>query len=140
VSEDPGSLAVFRNASGTAHERVPDGSTFGSPNQEAQMTPTAHIQIVTFQLAGLDPEAYRAHAQAAAPAFAEMSGLRAKAWLANPATNTYGGVYAWESRAAMEAYLSGPIFAGLLANPGVAQVTTRDFDVLEGPTRLTCAR
>jgi hypothetical protein len=58
------------------------------------MNPTHHIQLVTFQLAGLEPDAYRAHCEASAPAFAEIPGLRAKAWLANPSTNTYGGVYA----------------------------------------------
>lgn len=104
------------------------------------MHPTDHIQLVTFQLAGLEPDAYRAHAEAAAPAFAEIPGLRAKAWLANPSTNTYGGVYAWESREAMEAYVSGPIFGALLANPGTAHVTTRDFAVLERPTEITRGR
>jgi hypothetical protein len=104
------------------------------------MHPTDHIQIVTFQLAGLNPEAYRAHAEAMAPAFTEIPGLRAKAWLANPSTNTYGGVYAWDSREAMEAYLSGPIFAAVLANPGLANVTSRDFDLLERPTEITWDR
>jgi Putative mono-oxygenase ydhR len=104
------------------------------------MHPTDRIQIVTFQLAGVEPDAYRAHAEAVAPAFTQIPGLRAKAWLANPATNTYGGVYAWESREAMEAYVSGPIFAALLANPGIAHVTTRHFGVLERPTEITRRR
>lgn len=104
------------------------------------MNPTDHIQIVTFELAGLEPEAYRAHAEAAAPAFTEIPGLRAKAWLADPSTNTYGGVYVWESQEAMEAYLSGPIYGALLANPGLANVTSRDFDLLERPTGITRAR
>jgi len=104
------------------------------------MNPTDHIQIVTFQLAGLEPEAYGAHCEAAAPAFTDIPGLREKAWLANPSTNTYGGVYAWESQEAMQAYVSGPIFGSLLANPGVAHVTTRDFGVLEGPTEITRRR
>jgi hypothetical protein len=101
------------------------------------MNSTDHIQIVTFQLAGLEPDAYRAHCEAAASAFTEIPGLRAKAWLANPSTNTYGGVYAWENPEAMEAYLSGPIFGALLANPGIANVTSRDFAVLERPTEIT---
>ena len=104
------------------------------------MNPTDHIQVVTFQLAGLEPDAYRAHCEASAPAFTEIPGLRAKAWLANPSANTYGGVYAWESREAMEAYVSGPIFGALLANPGMAHVTTRDFGVLERPTEITRRR
>ena len=104
------------------------------------MNPTDHIQIVTFQLAGLEPDAYRAHVEATAPVFTEIRGLREKAWLANPSTNTYGGVYAWESREAMKAYVSGPIFGALLANPGMAHVTTRDFGVLERPTEITRRR
>jgi hypothetical protein len=104
------------------------------------MSPTDHIQIVTFQLAGLEPDAYRAHCEASAQAFTEIPGLREKAWLANPSVNTYGGVYAWESRQAMEAYVSGPIFGALVSNPGVANVTTRDFGVLERPTEITRRR
>jgi hypothetical protein len=104
------------------------------------MNPTDHIQIVTFQLAGLDPDAYRKHAEAVAPKFAEIRGLRAKAWLANPSSNTYGGLYAWESRAAMEAYVGGPIFGALLANPKMAHVTTRDFALIERPTEITRRR
>jgi hypothetical protein len=104
------------------------------------MDPTDHIQLVTFQLEGLSPDAYRAHCEAAAPAFTQIPGLRAKAWLANPSTNTYGGVYAWDSREAMEAYVAGPIFGALLANPAMAGVTTRDFGVLERPTQITRRR
>ena len=104
------------------------------------MNPTDHIQVVTFQLAGLEPDAYRAHTEAVAPAFTEIPGLRAKTWLANPSTNTYGGVYTWASREALEAYLNGPIFGALLANPGIADVTTRDFGVLERPTEITGGR
>jgi hypothetical protein len=104
------------------------------------MSSTDHIQVVTFQLAGLEPDAYRAHCEAAAPAFTEIPGLRAKTWLANPSTNTYGGVYTWASREAMEAYLSGPIFGALLVNPGIADVTTSDFGVLKRPTEITGRR
>ncbi|MFL5863078.1 MAG: YdhR family protein [Solirubrobacteraceae bacterium] len=104
------------------------------------MHPTDHIQLVTFQLAGLEPEAYRAHCEAVAPKFTQIPGLRAKAWLANRSTNTYGGVYAWESPEAMQTYVNGPIFGALLANAGIAQVTTRDFGVLERPTEITGRR
>ena len=104
------------------------------------MNPTDHLQLVTFQLAGLEPDAYRAHCEASAPAFTDIPGLRAKAWLANPSVNTYGGVYAWERREAMEAYVSGPIFGALLANPRMANVTTRDFGLLELPTEITRRR
>jgi hypothetical protein len=61
--------------------------------KEHYVHPTDHIQIVTFNLAGLRPDQYAAHAQTVAPRFAELSGLRSKAWIADDGTNTYGGVY-----------------------------------------------
>ena len=104
------------------------------------MQPTDHIQIVTFRLARLSPEEYAAHCEAVAPAFKDIPGLRAKAWLADERTNTYGGVYAWASRDAMEGYLQGPIFGALRANRRIAGVMSRDFEILERPTRTTRRR
>jgi hypothetical protein len=101
------------------------------------MHPTDQIQIVTFNLAGLEPDQYAAHCETVAPRFAALPGLRTKVWLADPVTNTYGGVYAWESRDALAAYIDGPLFAGLLANDGLANVTTRDFALLTAPTAIT---
>ena len=100
------------------------------------MHPTDHIQIVTFRLAGLAPGDYRAHVQSVAPRFAALPGLRAKTWLADERTSTYGGIYAWRSRAAMEAYLDGPLFGGLRDKPGIGDLETRDFDVLAAPSAL----
>jgi heme-degrading monooxygenase HmoA len=104
------------------------------------MQPTDHIQIVTFRLAGIDADAYRAHAESVAPKFTEIPGLRAKAWLADEESGTFGGVYAWESRDAMEAYIRGPVFGALQENPVLADVETRDFAVLDRPTRITRRR
>ena len=75
------------------------------------------MQVITFRLDGIDDAAYQAHAEQNAPAFAALPGLRAKIWLANRRTNTYGGIYSWDDDAAMTAYQDGPIFAGLRANP-----------------------
>ncbi len=41
------------------------------------------VQIVQFQLAGIDPPTYEARAEQIAPAFARLPGLIAKAWLAD---------------------------------------------------------
>ena len=81
------------------------------------MHPTDHIQIVTFRLAGLTRDDYAAHCEAVAPQFTQIDGLRAKAWIADARTNTYGGIYAWESEEAMEAYVHGPVFGALRSNP-----------------------
>jgi heme-degrading monooxygenase HmoA len=97
-----------------------------------------HVQIVTFTLnEGADPDAVQADFDDAAPAFAAAPGLIAKIWLHDPATNTYGGVYTWEDRAAFDAYTRSELFAALAADPNVTGIESRDFAVLDGPTRVT---
>jgi quinol monooxygenase YgiN len=96
-----------------------------------------HIQVVNFQLKELDDAGFRAACDHLAPAFAAVPGLLSKVWLASPETGTYGGVYTWRDRAAMDAYLGSDLFKGVLANPHFANIASRDFGVLEGPTAVT---
>jgi hypothetical protein len=95
------------------------------------------VQVITFKLDGIDDAAYRAHAEQTAPEFAALPGLRAKIWLANRQTNTYGGIYTWDEIAAIKAYQRGKIFQDLLANPYLTDVAVNDFSVLAGPTKVT---
>ena len=96
-----------------------------------------HMQVITFKLDGIDDAAYQAHVEQIAPLFAELPGLRAKIWLANQETGTYGGIYTWDDVAAMKAYQGGKIFQGLQADPHMIDVTVSDFSVLAGPTKVT---
>jgi hypothetical protein len=96
-----------------------------------------HMQVVTFHLKDISEADFRAVCDQLAPAWAAIPGLISKVWLANPATNTYGGVYTWESREAMDRYTESELFAGVAANPKFESVTSADFGVLEGPTRVT---
>ena len=96
-----------------------------------------HILIVSFQLKDMTEEAFRALCDGLAPRFAAVPGLLSKVWLASPATNTYGGVYAWRDRPAMEAYTASELFGAVVAHPHFVGVTATDFGVLEGPTRIT---
>jgi Putative mono-oxygenase ydhR len=96
-----------------------------------------HIQVVTFTLDGIDDAAYQAHAEKVAPAFAALPGLRAKIWLANQQTSTYGGIYAFDDPAAMRAYQGGEIFQALQNSPHMIDVAVTDFPVLAGPTKVT---
>jgi heme-degrading monooxygenase HmoA len=98
-----------------------------------------HVQIVTFRLRGTNEEEYERLAEAVAPVYAEMPGLISKHWLADRETNTYGGAYVWRDREAMEAYAGSEVFATIAANPHLENVATRDFAVLEEPTRVTGA-
>lgn len=97
-----------------------------------------HIQIVTFQLSGITPAEYEQACDAQfAPAFRDVPGLLKKVWLSDPATNTFGGVYTWSDRAAMETYFQSPLFQAVAGHPNLAGITSRDFAILEQPTRAT---
>ena len=96
-----------------------------------------HIQIINFHLKDVSEADYRAQCDEVAPAFAEVPGLISKVWLANRATNTYGGLYTWASRAAMDEYAKSDLFKAVATNPNLAGITSIDFDVLEEPTSVT---
>jgi hypothetical protein len=96
-----------------------------------------HIQIINFHLKELSDAEFRDVCDELAPAFAGVPGLVSKVWLANPTANTYGGVYTWASRAAMEEYCKSELFASVARNPRFESIASADFDVLEGPTRVT---
>jgi hypothetical protein len=96
-----------------------------------------HVQIVNFQLNGIDDTEYRRACEEEAPTFAAVAGLLSKIWLADQSTNTYGGVYIWRDRQAMQTFVGSDLFRGFVADPQVNNVISRDFDVLETPTEVT---
>jgi hypothetical protein len=96
-----------------------------------------NILVVTFELNGLSADAYAAACTERAPRFAALPGLISKIWLADPATNTYGGVYLWQNRAALEAYLASETFRAMRANSYFANIAVRAFDTLPEATALT---
>lgn len=95
------------------------------------------VQVIQFRLAGLSEADYRAHTERVAPVFSTMPGLLSKVWLANAATNTYGGVYTWRDRASLEQYRASGLYARLVSNPGLADMSDREFAILPEPTRVT---
>lgn len=99
-----------------------------------------HIQIVNFQLKDITEDDYAALCEQIAPSFAAIPGLISKVFLANPATGTYGGVYTWRDRQAMEAFTHSDLFTSVAQDPHLAGMTSRDFGVLEGPTAVTRGR
>jgi quinol monooxygenase YgiN len=96
-----------------------------------------HILVINFNLKGISEEDYRGLVEPIAPAFAGLPGLISKTWLANKETNTYGGMYVWSDREAMEAYKQTDIYKGMQANPHFENVTVTDFAVVENATRVT---
>lgn len=96
-----------------------------------------HIQIVTFQLKNLSEDDYVKLCEQVAPSFAAVPGLISKVFLADRKGGTYGGVYTWRNRAAMEAFAATDLFAAVANDPNLAGLTSTDFAVLDGPTAVT---
>ena len=96
-----------------------------------------HIQVINFNLEGINRTEYEAVCNELAEAFAELPGLISKHWLADEKNNTYGGVYIWETRDAYQAFLNSELFAGVGANPALDNIDSKDYDVIEAPTRVT---
>ena len=97
-----------------------------------------HMQVVNFNLEGITHDDYLQIAETAAPAFAELPGLISKVWLCDKARNTYGGIYTWSSKEAMDTYATGELFTGAVKNnPNFVNLTGTDFGVLEGPSEVT---
>jgi len=70
--------------------------------------------------------------------FLSVDGLQWKIWLDGEANNV-GGIYLFASRAQAEAYLDGPIVAGMKANPNVTDLRFTLSDVRERMSAITHA-
>jgi hypothetical protein len=73
----------------------------------------------------------------AAQSIADVPGLLWKVWLMNEAEHEAGGIYLFESEAAAQSYLAGPIVAALKSSPAVSNISAKLFDVLESHTAIT---
>lgn len=96
-----------------------------------------HIQVVTFHLKGLTREDYLGACNQLAPAIAQVPGLISKTFIANPETNTYGGVHVWRDRESMDAYRGSELWRTIEGQPAFVGLVSEDFEVLEEPSRVT---
>jgi heme-degrading monooxygenase HmoA len=96
-----------------------------------------HVQIINFRLKDVSEADYAGLCDDLAPAFADVPGLARKVWLANSDTGTYGGVYVWESKQAMEDFAKTDLFNSVATHPNLDGITSTDFGVLPGPTQVT---
>lgn len=95
------------------------------------------IVIVNFSLEGISENDYERLCDEVAPAFAAVPGLVSKVWLADRAEGIFGGVYTFDSGAAVDDFLSSELFAGVGATPGLVNISVRRFGVLVAPTAVT---
>ena len=97
------------------------------------------IQIVNFNLEDLSDADYRKACDGLAPELARVTGLISKVWLADEASNSYGGVYTWVDQQAMDAFARSDFFKAFATNPNFANITSTAFGILEGPSQITRA-
>jgi hypothetical protein len=95
------------------------------------------IQVVNFNLNGLSDAEYRSACDGLAPELARVPGLISKVWLADEASNTYGGVYTWADRQALETFARSDFFKAFATNPSFENITSTVFETLERPSRIT---
>ena len=96
-----------------------------------------HIQILNFRLKGVSEAEYAGLCDELAPSFAAVPGLERKVWLANSETGTFGGVYMWKDKEAMEAFSQTELFNAVATHPNLDSLTSTDFGVLDAPTEVT---
>ena len=96
-----------------------------------------HVLIVNFRLDGIEQAQYAKLCDDVAPAFAAVPGLVSKIWLKDAERGIFGGVYLWESREALERYKGSDLFKSIGAHPNLVDVTAREFEVFESPSRVT---
>jgi hypothetical protein len=94
------------------------------------------IVQINFKFDGSKDEYLKTFRQAAEP-IAAAGGLRWKVWPWNDAERMGGGIYLFEDDASAQAYLEGPIIAGLDKVPGISEVSVRQFQVLDSLTAVT---
>ena len=64
-------------------------------------------------------------------------GLIKKYWLKNIPDNLYGGIYFWIDKSYMEAFSRTELFKTLASHPGLENIKSIDFSIIERPTMLT---
>jgi hypothetical protein len=76
---------------------------------------------------------------AIAEAIAAVPGLRWKIWLYNDANGEGGGIYLFEDRAALMAFVEGPMVEALKENPAFTGLSMKTFEVQDAMSRITRA-
>ena len=87
-----------------------------------------HILVINFT-ADTTPGQFNILVKADAPVFAEIDGLIHKNFVFNHEEKTYGGVYMFESKATLKAYMAGDIFKSVVENPEWSDHLVRHYEV-----------
>jgi len=69
--------------------------------------------------------------------FAALDGLIWKVWMINEESGEAGGIYMFRDDASVQAYLDGPLAAGVINHPALSDFSVKKFDVMPGVTAVT---
>ncbi|MGH9280407.1 MAG: YdhR family protein, partial [Acidimicrobiales bacterium] len=94
-----------------------------------------YVQVITFNLDGINEDAYLDVAHQLAPRTADRPGLLAKIWLENEGGNRYGGIYFWVDLESMERFVNSDLFEGNA--PEFTNISVEEFGILDNLTALT---
>ena len=82
-----------------------------------------YVLLVVFTLPeGTDWDAIRQTARQRAALYTEVPGLRSKAFVLAPERRQYGGHYVWETREALNDFLTSELFASSKAKFGEPEI------------------
>ena len=68
---------------------------------------------------------------------AVVPGLLWKAWVFNETRHEAGGMYLFENKCALGAFVEGPIVAQLKSNPAFEDIRLSTLELLESPSAIT---
>ena len=85
----------------------------------------------------VSPDEYKEAVGPLANELAAVPGHRWTIWLMNEADREAVGMYVFEDEASLNAFLQGPIVAGLSDAPILSDITVKTFDVIEEQTAIT---
>jgi len=69
--------------------------------------------------------------------FAALDGLIWKVWMINEENGEAGGIYLFDEKTSVQAYLEGPLAAGVISHPALSDFSVKQFDVMGGLTEVT---
>jgi len=80
---------------------------------------------------------YEQAASSLAGQFAALAGLRWKIWILNEKYQEAGGIYMFEDKASVKAFLEGPLAATVTGHPALSDFSVKQFDVMEDVSKTT---
>lgn len=99
---------------------------------------TPQLLQVNFRI-NFPVEDYEKMTASAAEYFTGVPGLQWKIWLLNKEQQEAGGIYLFDSKENLMAYLQGDLFKKLETKPGITQLQVKQFDLLAEPGLVTQA-